>query len=322
MDLRDIQRLHAQFAPDAMTIDLPKQIAALPAPGERDDERAADFAPAVRARWTKAGPLARGGVMAVAVAAVVGMAGMGAAAMYTSMRAGHVAATPSAIAPAKEARVVPPAAPAPSVTKAIDATPARPVDGAPVLSASDFASASSLGLTADQFRASLKNNRVEGQASADAAHSSASNENDTQRAAVSPIHRPGASREATPRLAPTVVPIVSTAIAPTAAPAEAPALAKVDAVAVQPVPQQAVVVSAQASAASRLTQAQAQTQPASTEPTLSLAKPARVARHHVSRPRPEQNADVDTAHEPSAAAAPQSKTGPSSHTGSSEVQMF
>src|SRR4051812_40071377 len=84
MDLRDIQRLHAQFAPDSMTIDLPRQIAALPAPA---DATAEAKSPAIKLRLPKGTPVIRRSVIAVAIAAVVAMAGMGAASLYKSLHA-------------------------------------------------------------------------------------------------------------------------------------------------------------------------------------------------------------------------------------------
>src|SRR6516225_8856023 len=91
MDMREIQRLHAQFAPDSMVIDLPRQIAALPAPGDFSAEPKGN----ARARWTKAGPVVRRAVIAAAAAAVVGMAGMGAASLYTSYPSSHPVAAPT-----------------------------------------------------------------------------------------------------------------------------------------------------------------------------------------------------------------------------------
>ncbi len=44
MDIQEIQRLHAQFAPDSMVIDLPRQLAALPAPGDLTADECADEA--------------------------------------------------------------------------------------------------------------------------------------------------------------------------------------------------------------------------------------------------------------------------------------
>ena len=56
MDLREIQRLHAQFAPDSMTIDLPRQIAALPAPAAFESGSKSST---LTSRITRTGPVLR-----------------------------------------------------------------------------------------------------------------------------------------------------------------------------------------------------------------------------------------------------------------------
>ncbi|BDC45379.1 hypothetical protein [Paraburkholderia terrae] len=296
MDIREIQRLHAQFAPDSMVIDLPRQIAALPAPSAFSDgtrppltrqspERYA------RARWAKAGPLARGAVIAIAAALVVGMAGMGAASIYTGYRASHhdpvVAAQTQkpagSTAPIVEARTAPAFAD-------IDATPAHPVSAAPTLSASDFASAASLGLTADQFRNSLKATpRTAGAAAAPALSAEA------QQAATSPIHRESTRRDSPAASAP------ATAAQPqqVAAPALAPTSGNPERAKVRPKPTATATVAAQ-------------TAPANATPPADAEKPSRPAHRHISRPRAEP-ADNDTTPKP----APANRTG-----SSAEVQMF
>ncbi|MFM0149730.1 hypothetical protein [Paraburkholderia sp. RL18-085-BIA-A] len=294
MDIREIQRLHAQFAPDSMVIDLPRQIAALPAPSAFSDgahppltrqspERYA------RARWAKAGPLARGAVIAIAAALVVGMAGMGAASIYTGYRANHhdpvVAAQtekPAGSAtPTVEARTAPAFAD-------IDATPAHPVSAAPTLSASDFASAASLGPTADQFRNSLKATpRSTGAADAPALSTEA------QQAAASPIHRESPRRDS----AAPAAPAIAAQPQQVATPAPAPTSGNPERAKVQPKLTAATVA--------------AQTAPATAAPPADTEKPSRPAHRHISRPRAEA-ADNDATPKPA----------PANRTGSAEVQMF
>ncbi|CAD6559400.1 hypothetical protein ACFQ3P_32840 [Paraburkholderia sabiae] len=302
MDIREIQRLHAQFAPDSMVIDLPRQIAALPAPGDfsegarqsplaRIGQAPEHFA---RAKWAKAGPLARGAAIAVAAAAVLGMAGMGAASLYTTYRANHH--DPAVVAqPEKQTASKTPAAeakPAPAFAD-IDATPAHPVSAAPTLSASDFASAGSLGLTADQFRNSLKTTpRNAGPSAAPAMTTEA------QRAAASPIHRESTRRDSPASAASTSATSQQQQAAATVA-APAPAA---------PAPERAKAETKQTPPAAVAPQAPAiATQPAVTD------KPTHPVHRHISRPRPEA-ADTETTTAPKPAAA--------NRAGSAEVQMF
>ncbi|MDT8842609.1 hypothetical protein ParKJ_34805 [Paraburkholderia fungorum] len=293
MDMREIQRLHAQFAPDSMVIDLPRQIAALPAPGEF----AKDPAPSARARWMNAGPLARRSALAVAVAAIVGMAGMGAATVYKTWRAGHPTA-PVATQAQKSADQTTPAiddGTAP-LYKEINAAPARPVQAATALSASDFANAASLGLTADQFRSSMKTPTRSGTAAVSPPLTA-----EAERAAASPIHRAGSNREQ-----PTVAPQPAPAPTPVAS---AASNAAVSVPTVTAAPKIAPVVTAAAQSATATTTAAA---PAPTVPGAEPAKPAHPVRRHISRPRAEAPSEPDT---PAKPAAP-------TRAGSTEVQMF
>ncbi|MFM0027398.1 hypothetical protein PQR70_14160 [Paraburkholderia madseniana] len=294
MDMREIQRLHAQFAPDSMVIDLPRQIAALPAPGDFS----ADPAPTARARWMKAGPRARLALIAVAVAAVVGMAGMGAASVYTTWRAGHQPApitaptekTMNQGTPAIDGEQTP-------SFKEINAAPAQPVHAAPALSASDFGSAASLGLTADQFRNSMKTPTRPG-----AAAVSPTLTTETDRAATSPIHRAAGNREqptVAPQLTPAPAPVASaansTAVNVPAPTAAAPKIAPVAAASAQSTPATAPAVA-----------------PAPATPAAETGKPAHPVHRHISRPRAEQPSEPDTPSKPAAA----------TRAGSPEVQMF
>jgi len=291
MDMREIQRLHAQFAPDSMVIDLPRQIAALPAPGEFSKEPA----PSTRARWMNAGPLVRLSVMSVAVAAIVGMAGMGAASVYTTWRSGHP--TAPVVTQAKDSTNQATSAISGEATplyKEINAAPARPVQAAPGLSASDFANSASVGLTADEFRSSLKTPTRSGTAAVSAPLTA-----DAERAAASPIHRASSNREqptAAPQPAPAPAPVASAASnATVSAPAAtvAPKIAPVTAAVTQP---------ATATAAA----------PAPITSDAEPAKPAHPVRRHMSRPRAEAPTESDT---PAKPATP-------THAGSTEVQMF
>ncbi|EIM98686.1 hypothetical protein WQE_22783 [Paraburkholderia hospita] len=294
MDIREIQRLHAQFAPDSMVIDLPRQIAALPAPsgfsdGTRPPLTRQSPERYARARWAKAGPLARGAVIAIAAALVVGMAGMGAASIYTGYRANHhdpvVAAQTQKPAdsttPAVEARTAPAFA-------EIDATPAHPVSAAPTLSASDFALAASMGLTADQFRNSLKATPRSTGAAAPALSTEA------QQAAVSPIHRDSTRRDS----AAPAAPAIASQPQQLATPAPAPTSGNPERAKVQPKPTITATVAAE-------------TPPPTAAPSVDAEKPVRPVHRHVSRPRAEAS-DTDSTPKPAAA----------NRAGSAEVQMF
>jgi hypothetical protein len=188
MDLREIQRLHAQFAPDSMTIDLPRQIAALPAPAYL---AAGAKTPKLRLRLPKAAPVARRSVVAVAIAAVVAMAGMGAASLYKSVGVSSAHDVKKTAGRPQSNGSERPATEGPTVaaaTRPIDAEPPHPVALAPMLTGKDVAAASAIGLTADQFKNSLG---TPSGAAASAAASKAvpSVSNDVQRAAASPIHQ-------------------------------------------------------------------------------------------------------------------------------------
>jgi hypothetical protein len=298
MDIREIQRLHAQFAPDSMVIDLPRQIAALPAPGDLSDEPTTLGA---RARWANAGPAARGTLMAVAAAALLAMAGMGAASLYTAWRSGHHAAPTAegaATTPASEGTPTTAAAnPSGVALREIDATPARPVSTAPTLSAADFGSGKALVLTADQFRDSLKAPSRQPSASASPAASPAPS-TEAQLAAVSPIHRAGPSRA-------------------TGAAAPQPAPATTSAPATQAAGQKTSASAQPASAQVPTTQAQVAAQPApepavATQQAEAKKPPTHPAHRHVSRPRAEQPAETDSNAKPAV----------TNRAGASEVQMF
>ncbi|MFP3647021.1 hypothetical protein [Paraburkholderia sp. SIMBA_054] len=304
MDIREIQRLHAQFAPDSMVIDLPRQIAALPGPG---DVSAPESSRALHQRLGGIAPRARQATIALAIAAMVAMAGMGAASLYKNLEASHGTATtaPTTTEVASRKGDALNAAPANQEAPAyreVNATPPHPVTAAPALSASDFASARSLGLTADQFRDSLKAPARSAQAATAGTAPAPALTSEAQLAAVSPIHRAGSSREATAAAQQPASPSP-------AAPAQPVAVAR------PVVPVQSATQPAQAAA----TTAQAPATAAQTAPALRPAqqpaegaKPARAARHHISRPRAEQSAESNSDARPSA----------ENRAGSAEVKLF
>jgi hypothetical protein len=310
MDLRDIQRLHAQFAPDMTTIDLPRQIAALPAPSHIGGN---DVTPTMRRRWTQTGPVMRLSVLSVAAAIVVGMAGMGAATIYKALSSSPRSAPVSATARANEQVTQTPqkAIADAKQVKEIDAAPARPIMNAPGLSSSDLTGASMLGLTTDQFRKSLKASGTPTQA-ATSAPAPVQLTTESERAALSPIHRSGTQRSSiAPTVAPTSIPSATiNASAPVVSIAPAAAAKPADPVVVQQVPQQAVSVAPVAASEA--------TPVVSTASAATATKQTHPARRRISKPRVEQESVAEPttptrAVTPSAAAA---------RTGSNEVQMF
>jgi hypothetical protein len=280
MDLRDIQRLHAQFAPDSMTIDLPRQIAALPAPAAVTAEVKAT---AIRLRLPKGALVVRRSVVAVAIAAVVAMAGMGAASLYKSLHAtsarsasGQPTLEAQPDAPKDEKKESEPSNPA---LRPVDAEPSHPVTMAQTLTAKDLAPTAPTGLTADQFERSMGTSSGPAvSAAAPAAKPAIALSNEEQRAAASPIRQ--SRRENEP---PAQAPIKPTASAPTASAAPSQSLAKVT--------------------------TQDHTSPASS------AEPAKSHSRH-SRSREQQVSDGD------AASAASKKPASVSRTGANEVQMF
>jgi hypothetical protein len=322
MDLRDIQRLHAQFAPDMITIDLPRQIAALPAP---TDMVANDVAPTMRRRWPQTGPVVRGSIVAVAGAAFVGMAGMGAASLYKTFSGSHVPATVATDASTKADSTRPTVAPvAAPVTHAdklkdIDAAPAQPLITAPGLNASDLTDTSPLGITADQFRKSLKTGTTPTQ-SVNPSPAPAQLTAESERAAVSPIHRNSPRTSVAPSIAPTLPAAAPVSVAaPALLTAPSATVAKsAESVVVQQVPQQVVTVSAAAASQPLQAVVAAPAAPATPGTTGATAKLTHPARHHVSKRR----VDPDSAPESNVPARAITPSAPASRTGSNEVQMF
>ncbi|SAK73371.1 hypothetical protein AWB80_04090 [Caballeronia pedi] len=287
MDLRDIQRLHAQFAPDSMTIDLPRQIAALPAP---TDATAKAKSPAIKLKLPKSTPIVRRSVAAVAIVAVVAMAGMGAASLYKSLHATSAQSANEQPVPQaqsagsksgqKESRA------SDAALRPIDAEPPHPVAMAPMLTAKDLAPAAPIGLTADQFKSSMGTSTGPTvNAAAPAAKPAATLSNEDQRAAASPIRQSRRESDASGQapLKPT-----TTAVSTAAPTASVP-------------PTQSV--------------AQATVQD-HTSPT-NAAEPAKShSRRHHSRSREEQVSEAD------AVSAASKKPASPSRAGTNEVQMF
>jgi hypothetical protein len=134
---------------------------------------------------------------------------------------------------------------------------------------------------------------------------------DSERAAVSPIHRSAPRSSVAPTVAPTPIPVATvSAAAPALSPASVAAAKPADPVVVQQVPQQSVIVAPVAPS-----------QPLPVVAAVSAAtttKQTHPARHRVSKPRVEQNSAVE-ANVPARAVTP---SAPTSRTGSNEVQMF
>jgi hypothetical protein len=292
-----------------MVIDLPRQIAALPGPADLSQSEPAR---ATGGRFTALAPRARLAAIALAVAGMVGMAGMGAASLYTDVKARHYTASaastaaPAASVASRKGDELIAAAGKPEVPayREVDATPTHPVSAAPALSASDFASARSLGMTADQFRDSLKAPTRSAQAATPGTAPMLTGE--AQLAAASPIHRAGASRETANVAQPLATPVQVAPAQPVAAPK--PAAPAQSAALPAPGPQ-APLAAAQVPAP-----AVQAAQPAAATPQqpAEAVKPAHAARHRISRPRAEQNAESNTDARPSA----------DTRAGSAEVKMF
>ncbi len=181
---------------------------------------------------------------------------------------------------------------------------------APGLTSSDLTGASMLGLTTDQFRKSLKASGTPTQA-ASSAPTPVQLTGESERAALSPIHRSTSRSSIAPTVAPTSIPS-ATMNAPALAVSPAPAsVAKpADAVVVQQVPQQAVsVVPVAASEATPVV---------STTSAPTATKQTHPARHRISKPRVEQ----ESVAEPTTPTRAVTPSAPASRTGSNEVQMF
>jgi hypothetical protein len=311
MDLREIQRLHAQFAPDTVTIDLTGQIAALPSPAsERRDPSGS-----VGKRWSNAGPLVRRCTISIVAAAVLASAGVGAAVLYRSFQTNKPT---SPLASVNDGRGhLPPtrldASPkSPAKLREIDAAEPTQISAAPTLTATDLAGAMSLGLTSDQFNHNLASHSAPAQALQ--SHGST----DEQLAMASPIRRPSerVAQPAAPNIAPTVA---ETAQQPTSAVSAAP----VQAATVQPLTQQ-IAVSTAAKAAPPTTPASTSdaTPAVSAAPAITassqISKTTRTAQHRsVKNHKAHPDQDAASSSDPS-----KPTPSPAKASGSNEVQMF
>jgi hypothetical protein len=309
MDLREIQRLHAQFAPDTVTIDLPRQIAALPGPAS-ERRNPSD---GVGDRWLNAGPLFRRCTISIVAAAVLGSAGVGAAVLYRSLRTINA---PGAVVSDVRGELLPArvasSQKSPAKLREIVAAEPTPVSEAPVLSASDLSGTMPRGLTADQFRHNLGSHAAPTQSSQSAGSS------EEQLAMVSPIRRPS---ERVPQLAatssaPTVVetvPKAPSAVSGLPAPAATG----------QPVTQQIVVGSpgkagsptAPASTKDEAPVVSAAPAVAASSPTPKAARAVhhRTVKNHVAHPDPDATSSSDRS---------KPALSPAKAPGSNEVQML
>lgn len=292
MDLREIQKLHAQFPPDSMTIDLPRQIAALPAPAVFESDGKSSN---LTSRMTKTGPVLRSCSKPLLIALVVAMAGVGAARIWHAVGAGAVQQKSSVEKAGleKSDKTTPSVVAGEPAVRPIDASPARPVAAAPMLSASDLGGAPTVGLTADQFRNSLGTNPTSSSGNSTVGKPASAASNEAQLAAVSPIRQSRRDSES----------------------AHAPAAP--NAAAAQPESKPTGPITAQSVA---------QPSPTTTAPAAvtdhgasSVAVPTRTHsyRHHVSRPRDEQSTEGDAQ-----SAASNKKPAPANRAGANEVQMF
>jgi hypothetical protein len=294
MDLREIQRLHAQFAPDTVTIDLTGQIAALPSPAS--ERREPSYG--VGKRWSNAGPLVRRCTISLVAAAVLASAGVGAAVLYRSFQSYN---GPSRVASVNDVRGELPTAHLDSSPKSsaklreIDAAEPAQISAAPILTASDLAGTMPLGLTSDQFRHNV------GSHSAPAQASQSPGSSDEQRAMVSPIRSPSAR----------------------VAQADANSVAPAVAATVQPVTQQFAIATA-AKAASTTTPAptkDAAPEASATPAIAASAQTPKAARavHHRAVKHHEAHPDQDAA---SSSDPSRPTPSPAKASGSNEVQMF
>jgi hypothetical protein len=199
MDLRDIQRLHAQFSTEPFTIDLPSRIAALPAPEKIARKESAT----ARRKWSRLEPLFKRSLIALGTAALVAAAGVGAASLYKSWHAATAATpTPSGNAPSGGSATAAAASKATDAREAgavreIEASPSRPVAMQPPPDAGSRSAAIPPGLTAEQFRQAVASRSPDVTRSAAPTMSS-----DEQRATNSPIRRHTTARTADVKSAP------------------------------------------------------------------------------------------------------------------------
>lgn len=134
---------------------------------------------------------------------------------------------------------------------------------------------------------------------------------ESERAALSPIHRSTSRTSSAPTVAPTSIPSTTmNSAAPMVSPAPAAVAKPADPVVVQQVPQQAVSVAPVAASEA--------TPVVSTTPAVPATKQTHPARHRISKPRVEQESVAEPTTSPRAV----TPSAPAARTRSNEVQMF
>ncbi|KND58047.1 hypothetical protein BVER_00312c [Candidatus Burkholderia verschuerenii] len=302
MDLRDIQRLHAQFAPDSMTIDLSRQIAALPAPTTFESD-IPSMSQRAMSRITRIW-LIRSCAAPMMVAILVALTWIGAAKVYravgTSASSLKSDVKELTLSRANATTYLKPTSE--TAARTIDATPTRPVVITSVLHSNDL-DHEPVGplapglLTADQFRTSINSVASTNPTNTGGPTRPASSVSDqTKTAAASPIRQ--SHREADAPRASKVEPPQIAQAAPQAAQGESKPI-------VTPVMPTTPVISVTPDA---------QSLPPAQTPATASTHPYR---RHVVRLRDTQAHDGEQSSTPT-----NTKPAPTSRPGSNEVQMF
>ncbi|WP_321794774.1 hypothetical protein [Caballeronia sp. J97] len=303
MDLREIQRLHAQFASDSMTIDLPRQIAALPAPTMFENyAKSATLRSGILSGIAKSAPILRSCAKPVLVALVVALAGIGAAKLFRAIGASSVPHTSAekTVQTTSDTASQPVAA-SDAGLRTIDASPARPVAVAPMLSANDVGGTSNIGLTAEQFRNSLGTTTTSTSGNAGVAKPAPPVSSEAKLAAVSPIRQSHREPETAHSVAASRV-------------ASAQPESRAASAASQPVSQASTATAATTATTAPAALAAAVERSASASGATTRSHGYR---HHAARLREEQSTESET---PSSAS--NKKPAPTTRAGSNEVQMF
>jgi hypothetical protein len=310
MDLRDIQRLHAQFSTEPFTIDLPARIAALPAP-EKMTRASPDTG---RRKWSSLKPAFRHSGIALAAAALVAAAGVGSASLYKSWHADRLTPTAPAASVNASSGADAAATTAPKATDArpaaaireIDASPSQPVAMTPPMDAANRGAAMPQGLTTEQFRQAVASRAPEITRSAVPTLSS-----DEQRAINSPIRRPTTARTAKVKpVQSAVAEDVDRSHAPQPVAAQSAPAAPLS---VNPVAERSVVT---ASLPPHAAPAPETVRPAANpvDAPTAAAKPVRQPTHRSVKTRAAPSEPL--------APAPEKSPSPPARAGSNEVQMF
>jgi hypothetical protein len=199
MNIRDIQNLHAQYAPHPVVIDLAghvataKAIPALPSPASSDGSSADG------GRRSRALRYAKRLALAIAAAAVAGGAGMGAARLWASLHpVSHVTSAPA----------VTHTSPSVGASAPVQDTANEPARAQPLTSADFGGGGASNGLATVNAGELLR--RLPSEKAA-APHGAPGREatDEAARAMVSPIHVPHAAENATPPVVASTPPAVS-----------------------------------------------------------------------------------------------------------------